>query len=146
MTQHFCCKRKIQEVTWKEIETPRLDNIKFVDSLYGIGGGPDGIFYTNDGGENWNKCDYPEIESGIFRVSKILFINSKIGWILLQPGFSFEGYLYVLKTEDSGLTWTKTLNDLTLGASDLFALDSLNSSLLVQSLLYYFLMMVEIIG
>lgn len=114
--------------SWQKIYVPYFMKFYFTSSENGVAAGPDGIFYTQDGGINWNKSNYneAEIENGIVGVSKVAFFDDLIGCLAIQPGISWEGYTILLTSQNGGINWqiqnTNIGNEI---ITEIFYLDSL---------------------
>ena len=70
------------------------------------GYGPTGIFKTYDGGETWTRKYSLPVDSGLDRITDMLFFNENYGVAL----GSFYTESILLQTTDGGETWTSIQN------------------------------------
>lgn len=107
-----------QSPKWHAKELKQIEgtsSLFFKNALEGWIGTSDGFVYrTADGGTNWSKqgVDVPKE----FRINKIFFVNSDIGWLTAKRDFptyysegvaGFRGIL--MKTVDGGRTWQEKI-------------------------------------
>jgi photosystem II stability/assembly factor-like uncharacterized protein len=99
-----------------------LENISIIDQTYGWCASKKRLFRTIDGGISWQemKLSIPQ-ESFI---SQIHFNNRSLGWLVLQKyGETFEqyedNYIWLLKTNDGGETWTLMYENKSIDATHL---------------------------
>lgn len=90
----------------------RITNIHFFDidtGVLSVSGGPDGMFFTEDGGQSWEPAtvDFQDFEpfapSGI---QDMVFGNGQEGWAL-----KFSSPAAVLHTTDGGQSWVVNRRD-----------------------------------
>ena len=84
-----------------------ITTLDFLNGQYGVAGGWDGsfayrgvLFYTNDGGSNWNEILIPQTYSSIQDVQRVSPTNI---YALGDAGYSTPPYLF--RSIDSGATW-----------------------------------------
>jgi photosystem II stability/assembly factor-like uncharacterized protein len=68
-------------VTWvtaAEVRSLFITSIHFISSAKGWAGGMEGIYYTDDGGSNW-ECQYQKVIDPVVSLS---FVGGKYGWAL----------------------------------------------------------------
>lgn len=83
---------------WYHLPSPgNLNTIFFVDSVTGWAGGSSGIYISTDGGSSWNPQTLPIVTT----INRIVFLTSSVGFAVGEE----EGT--ILKTTDSGATWTQ---------------------------------------
>lgn len=84
-----------QEWQSQDINTESiLSSVYFLDDQTGWAVGTDGIFYTNNGGENWHE------QEGISdEVNSVFFVDNQNGWA--------AGDSTILHTNDGGESWQK---------------------------------------
>lgn len=99
--------------------SPSLFYVHFVSPQRGwaVGEGAS-IFYTNDGGDSWQRRPTPASVPKLTNLLSIKFIDPDHGWIVGSNGT-------ILYTEDGGVNWipqlsgpTRTLRALSLGGND----------------------------
>ena len=79
----------------------RIRTICFTDSLHGLIGGEDDIFYTEDGGLNWLPAN--GISLSFFHVQSITFIDDYSGWLIADN--------FLARSTDRGHNWTVIYTD-----------------------------------
>jgi len=93
--------------------------IDFADDLNGnIVGQEGGILKTSDGGQTWNPQFNPNGDLGIS--TEIKFINNDIGFFV---GWSSPNVGYIVKTMDSGASWTVVDSNISGGLYGLYFID-----------------------
>ncbi len=99
--------------TWDIVEfgaTFGLNQIEFFDESTGIitGNSTEKILRTTDGGESWDFVDYPQgLPNGF--VLNINSISNVKGFAFVFSSSSYSGYL--LRTQNTGLTWDTVYSD-----------------------------------
>jgi photosystem II stability/assembly factor-like uncharacterized protein len=68
-----------------------------VGSVSGGSGVLTGLYHTDDGGQSWNKMNFPFANS--VKMNGVYFVSSQTGWV-----FGANGKIY--KTTDGGANWT----------------------------------------
>jgi photosystem II stability/assembly factor-like uncharacterized protein len=94
---------------WERIQSPTdnfLRTLHFADSLRGwVGGDSGSIFYTSDGGLNWNQ----QQTNTINKIMKLFFLDDNRAWALAwDDEIASDNLFYgteILKTTDGGLNW-----------------------------------------
>lgn len=100
--------------SWKE-KAPS-GNIFFADSLKAWAVKDTLLYFTSDGGENWNLTFQGE---QYITFSAVSFFNEKTGWIS-----TFRGTIY--KTQDGGKSWEKVNRGCNKGLEDIDFVDKDN--------------------
>jgi photosystem II stability/assembly factor-like uncharacterized protein len=92
----------------KNTGSSSLRSICFPDKIHGWVGGEGALYETADGGETWvpSKIEISPQET----VSDIFFLNSMLGWIVIEKGDPDitkyrEGSFQLMHTSDGGKTW-----------------------------------------
>lgn len=95
---------------WERIPSPTdkfLRALHFADSLRGWAAGDSGlIFYTSDGGVNWNK----QQTNTTSKIQRLFFLDDNRAWALAWADASILDTTFfgteILKTTDGGLNWS----------------------------------------
>jgi photosystem II stability/assembly factor-like uncharacterized protein len=104
--------------TWTANTIPSVPDLKF-SMLYALdantcwammwaasGSGPQGVYYTSDGGSTWTHQTTAAFDpsSAVSFPDCVHFFNANTGWCLGDPK---DGYFEIYTTNDSGTTWTR---------------------------------------
>jgi photosystem II stability/assembly factor-like uncharacterized protein len=95
---------------WERIQSPTdnfLRTLHFADSLRGwVGGDSGSIFYTSDGGLNWDQ----QQTNTTSKIMRLFFLDDYRAWALAwDDELAYDNLFYgteILKTTDGGLNWS----------------------------------------
>jgi len=79
------------------------------------------VWRTTNGGANWTQNNLDVSGSEYFDPSEVMFVSAQVGWLLGHVGAGMNhDYVMGFATGDGGAHWTKVIDPVGAGSSDLY--------------------------